>query len=643
MATSVVEQGEIIINGVFYRIAKGDPFNGRVQDVPVSVYPEKQVFGDYTRDSGPLSVMSFSDFRGGIGLDIMEGFVTDRCWASNCNIRTKRSLVLGPLISTTGVVSDTAGNNRPPITEHNGTLYMSVLRAISGDREVYSYVVSTDTWASVHSLGNVALSIDAINFELAGTEYIAFSSRTDYSYYNGTSWADSTTNVDFFTFWDDRFWGIDSTGQMWYALTPGTEVNVAKLPVSSGTPVGMIVYRNQIYVIARRGLFAYDAANDRFIEASFPTPLPFLTAGREVWRDNLYISSGQTMYEYSLTGGAAEIRSVGPDKDDGFASSVAGVVTNGLHLGWLAGSKDELYALARGETLSGGNVVDWAMLAWDGRSWTEIETVQVGTTSSTPGTIHVSQINDVYQLWVGDEADSPSNLTRMRHFTIPAHISNPKLDGAYTYAAAATLKTPWFHADQVNVSKLAKLLEVETSDTSANETVKIEYAVDYDEGSSDANYLTLANSTFTDGVIDTTTSGVTLTTFELPKDTADVSVNPVGKAFKSIRFKVSLARGGTTTNSPKLISMTLSYRKKLARKEGFRVGLDLTEGYKNNTVNQLRTALQTAKESETLVLATFRDADIGDRNYYVDVFDEGGEEETGHNEEGVFVVRLVEV
>jgi hypothetical protein len=189
---------------------------------------------------------------------------------------------------------------------------------------------------------------------------------------------------------------------------------------------------------------------------------------------------------------------------------------------------------------------------------------------------------------------------------------------------------------------------VETSDTSTSgtvETVKIEYAIDYDEGSSDANYLTLANSTFTDGLIDTDDTGTTITTFVFPRETSDITVAPVGKTFKAIRFKVSLARGATTTNSPRLISMSLEYRKKLDELEGFEMNLDLSDISPDGRQSvEQRADLVAVRQSSTLVEFTYReDTNSGDpRNYYVDLTGYQAIEDSGNEESGIVLVTLEE-
>ncbi len=302
----------------------------------------------------------------------------------------------------------------------------------------------------------------------------------------------------------------------------------------------------------------------------------------------------------------------------------------------LSASQNEVFAIL-GDSTSGvafsQGTYKILVRGGEGVGWYELQS----TTLNFP-VLYVSNAHSKYRAWwTNDDA--------LNWIDLPFKILNPNQDSSVTYNAAGVLKTSWFHADQVDVDKLAVKVKVETSDTSVTgtaETIKIEYAVDYDEGSSDANYKTLGNSTFTDGLIDTDTTGVTLTEFLLPRDTVDVTVDPVGKVFKAIRFKISEARGATTTNSPRLVSLTLEYRKKLEHKQGFRVQLDLRKEYKGRTRKTLRSDLLTILQSNTLVEFTFRDDSGGTRNYFVDTFLQQNLEETGYNEAGVAVVELLE-
>ena len=89
MANKVIKKNEVYLNGNYY------PITRPVQQVLASIYPAKVVIGDTTRDSQiRASVISWSDFRGGIGVERMEGATdVDRSWFSTCSLRYKRHLV----------------------------------------------------------------------------------------------------------------------------------------------------------------------------------------------------------------------------------------------------------------------------------------------------------------------------------------------------------------------------------------------------------------------------------------------------------------------------------------------------------------------------------------------------------------------
>ena len=69
---------------------------------------------------------------------------------------------------------------------------------------------------------------------------------------------------------------------------------------------------------------------------------------------------------------------------------------------------------------------------------------------------------------------------------------------------------------------------------------------------------------------------------------------------------------------------------------------DVAARYKGKDAKQLRAALVSAIESNTLVEFTFRDDSVGTRNYYVDVTSATGIEYTGHDERGSSRITLVE-
>ena len=89
--------------------------------------------------------------------------------------------------------------------------------------------------------------------------------------------------------------------------------------------------------------------------------------------------------------------------------------------------------------------------------------------------------------------------------------------------------------------------------------------------------------------------------------------------------------------------MTMEYRKKYERKEGYQFVIDFNLArYKGSTPAKRRKALQALVESNTLSEFTFRDDSGGTRNIYVDVRIPSAEEETGHLEEGQTLVEVKE-
>ena len=226
-----------------------------------------------------------------------------------------------------------------------------------------------------------------------------------------------------------------------------------------------------------------------------------------------------------------------------------------------------------------------------------------------------------YRLWWGFDGKVYSQL-------IPFDVTNPSQlsakDGTdYEYAESAFHETPWFDAQQSDVDKLALKFKVEVQDASSEETVVVQYATDYS-----GSYTSM-------GTI--SSSGTTTYSFG----------SGVGTGFRSIKFKLTLARESGTTSSvmkksPDVVSISLEYRKKLDAKYGHSVEVNVNKTYKGKTPKQLRSALVSAIESNTLNEFTFRDDSGGTRNYYVDVTSATGIEYTGYDERGTSRITLVE-
>ena len=89
MAATVVDTNEISLNGVYY------PISRPVRSTLASIYPSKIVIGDTSKDSQlRSSIIAWSDWRGGIGVNRMEGAEVNKAWYSTCQLRYKNHLVL---------------------------------------------------------------------------------------------------------------------------------------------------------------------------------------------------------------------------------------------------------------------------------------------------------------------------------------------------------------------------------------------------------------------------------------------------------------------------------------------------------------------------------------------------------------------
>ena len=673
MAAKVETTNEISLGDVYYPIVRP------VQSVLASIYPSKVVIGDTSKDSQTrTSVIAWSDWRGGIGIDRMEeGRDVNRAWWSDCQLRYKNHLILGNLANQTesiahGLAKAGAGTGIAAINEFGDKIY-AVWNGTNGESpKLYVYNNTSDYWwdgrtedqaIGVHasdSFGVPDQVTDSLNFvKNDNTNYLVLahydSNGTGYSYatvpsYDGSNnaaWTNDAAETKYLAQWDDRLWGISHSGQLWYAFTPGTETDDAQLPLPAGYVTGLFVARDAggepiLYAATKKGLWAHDAANARFVKTEVEFPFhPHAGKGTERWRDSIYFPSGLGLYRYVNGANAAVLTVAGPDRDDGLPESNRGTImlTAGTHNELLVGvdattapnitSADSVpyqWQTGAGSGIGGhgsmvidagtgySSILGYNELGWEAK-WV------ADTAGRRIDAMHVSNaysdVNENYRAWFGFN----DNVYYMK---LPVDIINPSRVSEFEYAESGTHETPWFNAGQSEVDKLALKLKVETQDCSSTETVIVQYATNYSE-----SYTSM-------GTI--TSDGITTYTFG----------SGVGTDFRSIKFKLTLARTTTTSTAnykkktPDVVSMTLEWRKKLPAKWGHQVQLDLNKEYKGKTPKELRTALVTAIESKTLNEFTFRDDSGGTRNYYVDVVSATGLEYTGHDERGISTINLVE-
>ena len=661
MTNKVSSPNEVFLNDTYYPLARP------VQSVLASLYPAKVVIGDTTRDSQiRSSVIAWSDWRGGIGVNRMEGAgETDRAWWSECQLRYRNHLVMpGKGVLTTTPSHGLSSARIGALGELSDEVYAAWNGTASESPKIFKYNNTTDSWGSaVTASGLVDQVTDVLNFtNRAGTTFLAFahydSNGSGYTYStDGTNWYSDNQATQYLTFWDERLWGISYGGQLWYmsvALnTSGnnnnTEITDAKLSLPDGYVTGMFVARDAsgepiIYAATKKGLWAHDAMNSRFVETQLGLPFhPDAGKGSLRWRDSVYIPSGLGIYKYINGSNQAVVTITGPDKDDGLPSDKRGSIK------YMSATHNELLVAidaTTAPTITSGDSIPYQWASHQGSDVIDPDTGkstvlgynelgwETKWKAPTEGrgidSLTVNNSYDDYRAWWGFDDG-------VYYMTMPSNIINPSEVSNFTYASGdAVHETPWFNAGQSEVDKLALKLKVEVSDTTsdalddANDYVRsvfVQYATNYS-----TSYSSL-------GTI--TTDGTTTYTFG----------SNLGTAFRAIKFKLTLTRtvGEDTTDenqlkltSPDVISITLEFRKKLEAKWGHQVQLDLNKTYKGNTPQQLRANLVSAIESTTLVEFTFRDDDGGTRNYYVDVASATGLENTGYNEGGFSTISVVE-
>ena len=668
MAARVESPNEISLNGVYY------PITRPVQSVLASLYPSKVVIGDTTKDSQVrTSIVAWSDWRGGIGIDRMEsGGDINRAWWSTLQLRYKNHLVLGNLANQTdtighGLATAGAGTGIATINEFDDKIY-AVWNGSSGESpRLYVYNNTSDYWWDgrnednyISQTGSDAFGVpdqvtDSLNFtKHDGTNYLVLAhydaNGSGYSYatvpsYDGSSnaaWTNDGADTKYLAEWDNRLWGISHGGQLWYAHSPGTETNDAILPLPAGYVTGLFVSRDAagepiLYVSTKKGLWAHDAANARFVNTEVEFPFhPHAGKGAGRWRDSIYFPSGLGLYRYINGANAAVLTVVGPDRDDGLPESNRGTImlTEGTHNELLVGvdattapnitSSDSVPYQWRGAGVGGhgSKVIDQgsgfsSILGYNELGW---EAKWVADTAGRKiDAMHVSNaysdVNENYRVWFGFD-------DYVYYMKLPVDIINPSRVSEFEYATSGIHETPWFNAGQSEVDKLALKLKIEIQDSSSSETVVVEYATDYSETYESVGTLT--------------SNGITAYKFG----------SSFGTEFRAIKFKLTLARAASTDEdkkkTPDVVSLTLEWRKKLEAKWGHQVQVDLNSEYKGHTPMELRSKLLEAIEKKTLNEFTFRDDSGGTRNYYVDVVSATGLEYTGHDERGVSTISLVE-
>lgn len=588
------------------------PITGPVEVFIASANPEKYVIGDFAPDTHPfLSPITWDDPRWGIGRDTFDRAEPTRIWWSTCSLSHRSHLVLQRRTVTTAAASTvgTVGF----LNEINSQLMASF------GTSVHAYDNTLDSWgSSLRTLLNAVT--DSISAMVNGTRTLALAtgSEVDWST-DGTAWnRNSSAGIKYLAYWNDLLWGITAAGVLYHTtnLTANWAVD-ATLQLPSGYVTKLFTgpspdrreKRTLLYAATQVGLYVYDYDAVQWLETDLPLPYhPNNGKGAGTWGRTgaIYFSAGNAIYEYIPGVGR---RVMGPDLADGLPTDRRGTITTliGTHNDLIVGLDSSIGSVTTLNSFASAGVYTHhvatiatdsgypTLLGWGGgpppagqRGW-EVKWPD-GNQGAAIDSLFVGNTYSAYRLWWGSGG-------RVFYQSLPTDIVNPTQVTTTQYASSGVWESPWFDAGNNAQTKLAVLCWLETRNPTSSETAVLAYATNDTE-----SYTPLG-----------TQSAAGNTRYLFPN-----SSSPTGTAFRTIRFRLSLARGSTNTNTPDVRKLTLSYARLNEVLLGFTFTVNLTAGdYKGSSIKALRSSLLTAMTSTSAMQFTYRDDSDTARNYWV--------------------------
>lgn len=629
-----IEPNTIVIDRLAYRTSQ------HVRLFPASQSPGKIIIGEASASDNPnANEWNIGDIRGGQGVEIMDPAKdVDRFWTGAIQSRYKDRIIMPRLAVAT--------SNSPASAVQSLTFFQNVIVGSFGTA-VHVYNNSTDNWdSSVRTLLNNAT--DSANGLVGGVDTLAIATGSEVDYATNTAtWARSSQQaIKYIVFFKDLLWGITQAGQMYYTDDLSTDWSLdALLQLPDNRIVKLLVARGpdreqHIYAATKVGLYVHDDLNARFV----PTDLsgdnspfhPDAGKGARVWRGSIMFPAGNAVDKFQAGSDQTIVVPIGPDQDHGLPQNKRGVIvaSAGTKNGFIAlldaSSADGVSTLAlpsRGVGTHHGvtansNLGLSLIIDYNERGWETLWQSASGTESITVA--EVGSAYNVYRMWWG----AGETVYFMK---IPVDAVNPLQVPDTEYAPTGQFETPWNDMGIRNQIKTALDVLVETDNPTTDETVIVEYATNYNE-----TYTTLDNSDITDGKINTTG----LTKFRIV-----VGGDPVGEIFRSIKFRVTFARGATTTNTAQLIKLTLVWDSVTDVTYGISVVVDVKEDAPDGrSPKQQVIDLKATFAKPELSEWTYRNDDTEVNNYYMRMRDLQGLEEAGDDGDdyGVWQITGVE-
>ncbi|KKM65391.1 hypothetical protein LCGC14_1491720 [marine sediment metagenome] len=474
-----------------------------------------------------------------------------------------------------------------------------------------------ETVTVVHTVGATATNITILVGNVPTETAITYIDDVNISYSETTAPFQNLTSLEpkFVVEWDDKVFGMDAAGKISYTTDLLTWTLNGQLKLPSGSVNSLAIYRDAngteiIYANAKQGEFAYDFDNAKFLATEVALP-NHDNAGKGAtrWRDGYFVSAGLDVIKY-IAGNPATIDERGLNNDDGLPTEYDGEIQH------LIKGYREMFALI--DPTDSALSSRMSVGAYDGRAWQLKYTLASADKDALHGIISTDY--GEFRLWFG---------ANEKAFSLPLQksLQNPKKDSNYTYAAAAVHITPWFDAGTAAFAKVAKKVTITAKDTTANETIVVQYRIDHATVDRDTGWTTL-------GTLTAAADGVE-TTLEF--------ASGAGLVFDAIQFRFNFVRGGTTTKSPDLQNFVLSYTRKVDSKWGFTFTINTAEAKRvGSNPKKLYDSLIAAIEARLFQEFIYRDGSDATDTRYVLLTPADSIDQSGQGFKGQFLITAVE-
>ncbi len=603
-----VEWNEVFISDTYF------PISGPVRRSNFAVTPNPVLFGDTSKagDSVAMTQLTQSDYLGGSGIHL--GNVrtdTGRCWTSDLATYHHRALHLPEFVEDIGVPAWAAAASTPRcIVEYNGLLFVAF------DDKVGTWSPSSG-WsgaAETTFIGNPSAAV-VWNQKL----YMVSNAGSKVRDAAGV-WTAIATFGDNIVVWDNKLWACTTSGtpaqvQVNYSLDgtiwTGLVINIPTFSASS--PARLAVYRDSagataLYVHTSEGLWIWDATFTRFL----PTEVMYspATAGDD-WKAHiqgpdgrLYMTNGKLGVVAVQVGNPMIITPVGLDRDDGYPTAEDGMIVS------MAADENFVYALQQSttntKTILRGYRGGWHKF-YNG----------TGALFGTPyvaQTLTVATVGGQKSVYFGGKSGTAPKMYRMQ---MPSGVYNPRFFSAPAgyQAGPLTHVTPWWPFESEVQQKILGHVFVQAKNHTANETTKIEYALDLDE----STWTLLAS-------VGSATNPITSDGLK------EFFVANAGLQNKWIRFRFTQQRGGTVTNTPIVEFYTAEVMRVLSATYAYSVEVDLSRPHRDKTPEQLRKKIEDLLDPQVtsgFYQFSWQDELGGVRTHYGRISRESGEGRTG--------------